>query len=180
MTSPPLISFIASLAVPRRARSLVFWSMDLNPDEAIVAGWLREKSLVARLLSLMMLHSLRRADRIVALDRFMKVRIEAKGIPAEKVLLVPPWSHDDRVRFDAAGREEFRAIHELSDRFVVMYSGTTAHATLWRRSFRPLSGLSIMKISRFALLAGEASSERCRSVRESAACRTCCVFFTNR
>jgi len=123
MTSPPLISFVATLAVPYRARSLVFWSMDLNPDEAIAAGWLRAKSPVARLLSRMLLHSLQRANRIVALDRFMKDRIQAKGIPAEKILVVPPWSHDDRVRFDPAGREEFRAIYKLSRRFVVMYSG---------------------------------------------------------
>jgi glycosyltransferase involved in cell wall biosynthesis len=123
MTSPPLISFFASLAVPRRARGLVFWSMDLNPDEAIAAGWLRAGSPVARLLSRMLLHSLRRADRIIALDRFMKDRIQAKGISPEKVLVVPPWSHDDQVRFDPTGREEFRATHNLSRRFVVMYSG---------------------------------------------------------
>jgi colanic acid biosynthesis glycosyl transferase WcaI len=123
MTSPPLISFVATLAVPDRARSLVFWSMDLNPDEAIAAGWLRAKSPVARLLSRMLLHSLRRADRIVAVDRFMKDRIQAKGIPADKVLVVPPWSHDDFVRFDPAGREEFRARYKLTDKFVVMYSG---------------------------------------------------------
>jgi hypothetical protein len=123
MTSPPLISFVATLAVPGRARSLVFWSMDLNPDEAIAAGWLRAKSPVARLLSRMLLHSLRRADRIVALDRFMKDRIQAKGIPADKVLVVPPWSHDHFVRFDPAGREEFRSTYKLSHRFVVMYSG---------------------------------------------------------
>ena len=97
--------------------------MDLNPDEAIAAGWLRDDSLTARLLSRMLLHSLRRADRIIALDRFMKKRIEEKGIPAEKVVLVPPWSHDDRVRFDPTGRNEFRGIHKLSDKFVVMYSG---------------------------------------------------------
>jgi hypothetical protein len=123
MTSPPLISFVATLAVPGRARSLVFWSMDLNPDEAIAAGWLRPKSPVARLLSLMLLHSLQRADRIVALDRFMKDRIQAKGVPAEKVLVVPPWSHDDSVRFDPEGRKDFRANFSLSRKFVVMYSG---------------------------------------------------------
>jgi glycosyltransferase involved in cell wall biosynthesis len=123
MTSPPLISFLSSLAVPGRASNLVFWSMDLNPDEAIAAGWLREKSLTARVLSRMLLHSLRRADRIVALDRFMKDRIRAKGIPGEKVVVVPPWSHDDRVRFDPPGREEFRALYKLSNRFIVMYSG---------------------------------------------------------
>jgi hypothetical protein len=97
--------------------------MDLNPDEAIAAGWLRATSPVARLLSRMLLHSLRRADRIVALDRFMKDRIQAKGIPADKVLVVPPWSHDHFVRFDPAGREEFRSTYKLSHRFVVMYSG---------------------------------------------------------
>ena len=123
MTSPPLISFLATLAVPRRARSLVFWSMDLNPDEAIAAGWLRAQSSTARLLSRMLLHSLRRADQIVALDRFMKARIQAKGIPAEKVMVIPPWSHDDSVRFNRQGREEFRAKHNLSGKFVVMYSG---------------------------------------------------------
>ena len=123
MTSPPLISYIASLAVPGKARGLFFWSMDLNPDEAIAAGWLREGSLFARCVARMLLRSLQRADLIVALDRFMKERIEKKGIPGEKVLIVPPWSHDDHVRFDPAGREQFRAAYKLSDKFVVMYSG---------------------------------------------------------
>jgi colanic acid biosynthesis glycosyl transferase WcaI len=53
----------------------------------------------------------------------MKKRIEAKGIDGDKILVVPPWSHDDRIIFDPAGREEFRTIHKLSGKFVVMYSG---------------------------------------------------------
>lgn len=123
MTSPPLISFVAAMAVPRKARRLVFWSMDLNPDEAIAAGWLRDKSFAARVLSRMLVHSLQRADCIVALDRFMRDRIQAKGIACEKIVVVPPWAHDDRVQFDPAGREEFRAQYKLSGKFVVMYSG---------------------------------------------------------
>jgi len=123
MTSPPLISFLASLAVPSKANNLVFWSMDLNPDEAIAAGWLAETSLSARVLSRMLLYSLKRAAVIVSLDRFMKDRIEAKGIEAGKILVVPPWAHDDHVAFDSVGREEFRKLHRLSNKFVVMYSG---------------------------------------------------------
>src|ERR1039458_1050447 len=80
MTSPPLISFLSSLAVPSRASHLVFWCMDLNPDEAIAAGWLREKSLTARVLSSVLSHSLRMSGVVVALDRDRKARIEAKGI----------------------------------------------------------------------------------------------------
>jgi len=123
MTSPPLISLLAALAVPLKARKLLFWSMDLNPDEAIAAGWLRPESLTARLLSRLMLYSMRRAERIVALDRFMQQRIRAKGIAAEKVAVVPPWAHDDLVRFDREARRRFRDRHGLSKKFVVMYSG---------------------------------------------------------
>ena len=123
MTSPPLISFIAAISVPYKARRLVFWAMDLNPDEAIAARWLAEKSLLTQLLSKALLYSLQRADQIIALDAFMKQRIQQKGISPEKVSVVPPWSHDDHIRFDQAGSQHFRALHKLERKFVVMYSG---------------------------------------------------------
>ena len=49
LTSPPLISFLAALFVKLKGGSFCFWVMDLNPDEAIAAGWLKEHSVVARL-----------------------------------------------------------------------------------------------------------------------------------
>ncbi len=123
MTSPPLISFLAALMVPIKARKLLFWSMDLNPDEAVAAGWLRRGSWPARLLDVLMVYSMRRADRVVALDRFMQRRIQAKDIDTAKVLVIPPWSHDDMVRFDPEQRERFREARGLTGKFVVMYSG---------------------------------------------------------
>lgn len=53
----------------------------------------------------------------------MRDRITAKGIAPEKIGVIPPWSQDNEVRFDAAGREQSRAAHGLQDKFVVMYSG---------------------------------------------------------
>jgi colanic acid biosynthesis glycosyl transferase WcaI len=123
LTSPPLISFLAALLVRLQGGRLCFWVMDLNPDEAIAAGWLREKSLAARVLESMLRYSLKRADRTIVLDRFMKDRVLAKGADATRVAVIPPWSHDDAVGFSAPGREVFRARHGLADRFVVMYSG---------------------------------------------------------
>jgi glycosyltransferase involved in cell wall biosynthesis len=123
LTSPPLISALGALFCRLKGGRFVCWVMDLNPDEAVAAGWLRDRSLAAGILDRMVRYSFRRADRIVALDRFMKDRIVAKGIPAEKVAVVPPWSHDDAVRFDGGARQLFRARHGLSGKFVVMYSG---------------------------------------------------------
>ncbi len=123
LTSPPLISFVAALAVPLKARHLFLWLMDINPDEAIAAGWLRPRSRRARCLSRMLAYSLHRADRIVVLDRFMKDRVLAKQVAEGKISVIPPWSHDDQVHFDARGRNDFRASLGLTNKFVVMYSG---------------------------------------------------------
>src|ERR1039457_5813888 len=123
LTSPPLISFLGALFVRLKGGRFVFWVMDLNPDEAIAAGWLREQSVAARILGSMLHYSLQHAGQIVALDRFMSRRIVDKGIPEKKLVVIPPWSHDDAVRYDPDGRQSFRARHGLSGKFVVMYSG---------------------------------------------------------
>ena len=123
LTSPPLISFLAALFVKLKGGSFCFWVMDLNPDEAIAAGWLEQNSATSRILQRMLKYSLKVASRTIVLDRFMKERVVGKGVDASRVAIVPPWSHDDHVVYSAAGREAFRQRHGLSDRFVVMYSG---------------------------------------------------------
>src|ERR1017187_1805723 len=123
LTTPPLISFIGAWRTKLWRAKFCYWVMDMNPDEAVAAGWLRADSFAGRMLERMSRFSFRRADKIIALDRFMRDRITAKGIAPEKIAVIPPWAQDNEVRFDAAGREQFRATHGLQDKFVVMYSG---------------------------------------------------------
>lgn len=123
MTAPPLVSFIATLFVKLKGGRFLYWVLDLNPDEAVAAGWLRPDSFAAKFLDTVLRFTLRHSEKIIVLDRFMKERILAKGIASEKVEIIAPWSHDDAVKFDAEGRSDFRAQHDLSNKFVVMYSG---------------------------------------------------------
>src|SRR6185503_4946248 len=83
LTSPPLISYLGSLFVRLKGGKFFFWVMDLNPDEAIAAGWLKQNSLPAKVLSALLKSSLEHADGIIALDHFMKSRIVAKGVRPE-------------------------------------------------------------------------------------------------
>ncbi len=123
LTSPPLVSYLAVRFCRLRGAKLFYWVMDMNPDEAVAPGWLREGSLPTRALEAMSRFSLRQSHRVIALDRYMRDKIVAKGVPAERVAVIPPWAHDEAVRFDAAGRAKFRAAHGLEGKFVIMYSG---------------------------------------------------------
>jgi len=123
LTTPPLISFIGAWRAKLWGGRFGYWVMDMNPDEAIAAGWLRADSFMGRTLERMSRFSFGRSNCIIALDRFMRDRIVAKGIALEKILVLPPWSQDQDVRYDSAGREQFRREHGLSGKYVVMYSG---------------------------------------------------------
>lgn len=122
LTSPPLISWLASLFVRLKGGRMIFWVMDLNPDEAVTAGWLKQDALPAKILAALLLSSMEHAEKIIALDRFMKERIAAKGIPEQKIEVVAPF-RDDSVSFDEKGREAFRRQEGLVGKFVVMYAG---------------------------------------------------------
>lgn len=123
LTSPPLISFLAALFVKVRGGKLVFWTMDLNPDEAIAAGWLKPDSLPARTFGWMLRYSIKASERLIALDRFMADLLVLKGASRQRIDVLPPWSHNSAVSFDPEGRAEFRAAHGMQSKFVVMYSG---------------------------------------------------------
>jgi colanic acid biosynthesis glycosyl transferase WcaI len=123
MTHPPLVAVVAAVVARAKHSRLISWILDLNPDQAIAAGWLRADSAAARVLSAALRFSLRASDHIVVLDRLMRDRIAAKGIAPGKIEIIPPWSHDAHVRYDSSGRVSFRAAHGFAGKFVVMYAG---------------------------------------------------------
>ncbi len=123
LTSPPLISTLGTIVAKLKGGAVVPWVMDLNPDEAVAAGWLKAGGFAERTLTFIQNWSFHRASRIIALDRFMAERLKAKGVSGEVIHVDAPWSHDQAIRHDAAARDAFRAEHGLTDKFVVMYSG---------------------------------------------------------
>jgi glycosyltransferase involved in cell wall biosynthesis len=122
LTSPPLVAALAALRCRLRSERLVYWVMDMNPDEALAAGWLRPGA-VAWTLERVSRFTLHAADAVVVLDRYMRERVLAKGVAAERLWVVPPWSMDRYAYFDPDGRAAFRERHGLTGKYVVMYSG---------------------------------------------------------
>jgi len=122
LTTPPLVSVLgAILSLLWRAR-FVCWLMDLNPDEAVAVGWLDRDGPVTDFLETALRWSLERAERVIVPDIYMRGRLLGKGVPAEKMEVIPLWVQGG-VIFDAAGRERFRREHGLEGKYVVMYAG---------------------------------------------------------
>ena len=123
-TSPPMCS-LAALALARRHRAPVtFWAMDINPDQIVALGTLGADALPVKGFDWMNRRILRRARRVVALDRFMAERLQAKWPIADKLAIVPPWPPIDApADLLPHADNPFRAQHGLNGKFVIMYSG---------------------------------------------------------
>ncbi|MEX2217394.1 MAG: glycosyltransferase family 4 protein [Phycisphaerales bacterium] len=122
-TSPPMCSIVAVIIGAVRRVPVTYWLMDLNPDQMIALGKIKEGSAAARGFEFINRLVLGRARAVVALDRFMAARVLRKLDIRDRLEVMPPWPHEDQL--EPIGHEEnpFRALHGLAGKFVVMYSG---------------------------------------------------------
>ena len=122
-TAPPMASVAAVAIAALRRVPIKYWVMDLNPDQLVALGIVRETSLVARVFDRLNRMVLRRAMDVVVLDRFMARRVNRKLDVSGKMTIIPPWPHEDHLEEIPHEGNPFRRQHELNGKRVVMYSG---------------------------------------------------------
>ena len=122
-TAPPMASVAAVVIGALRRAAIKYWVMDLNPDQLVALGVIRETSLVARIFDWLNRLVLRRASDVVVLDRFMAARVNRKLDVSAKLTVIPPWPHDDYLEVVDHRENPFRRRHGLDGKLVVMYSG---------------------------------------------------------
>jgi glycosyltransferase involved in cell wall biosynthesis len=126
MTDPPIVANIALLVARRFRVPLVVISQDVFPEIAVQLTRLENPVVMSLLRGLVGLY-LRRADRIVAIGDTMRRRLEEKGAPAERMLVIPNWIDTTRLRpLDKSNH--WSQSWGVDKKFVVMHSGNVGHA----------------------------------------------------
>jgi colanic acid biosynthesis glycosyl transferase WcaI len=126
MTDPPIVANVA-LVVARRFRvPLVVISQDVFPEIAVQLKRLENPVVMSMLRGLVGLY-LRRADRIVAIGDTMRRRLEEKGAPPERMLVIPNWIDTTRLGPLDKSNHWSRG-WGVAEKFVVMHSGNVGHA----------------------------------------------------
>ena len=126
MTDPPMVGDVA-LAVARRYRvPLVVVSQDVFPEIAVELKRLTNPVLVG-ILRVLTSFYLRRADRVVAIGETMQRRLEEKGVPPQRLRVIPNWVDTAAIR-PQPRENPWASEHGLDGRFVVMHSGNIGHA----------------------------------------------------
>ncbi|HSQ79491.1 MAG TPA: glycosyltransferase family 4 protein, partial [Candidatus Bathyarchaeia archaeon] len=122
-TTPPFgIAGAWMLSVLRRV-PLVYWVMDINPDQAVAMGMVAPRSVMARVLEGLNRLVLRSAARVITLDSRMADKLSRKAPIRRPIGIIPPWPQEETLSLVPDAGQAFRRAHGLQDKFVVMYSG---------------------------------------------------------
>lgn len=126
-TAPPMSVISAQFIRLFRKVKVVFWIMDLNPDQMIALGKLRQESIFVKICDVVNRSILRTADCVVVLDKFMAKRLQDKvknkAGSLQNLQTIPPWPFENQLISINHEANNFRKINSLNGKFVVMYSG---------------------------------------------------------
>lgn len=128
-TIPPMASAAALAIRMVRRKPVIFWVMDINPDEVVLLGKVRASSWGVRCLDWLNRWILRVSRHVVLLDHYMETRMVAKVNVSEKITILPPWPHEDYIKPVDHRANPFRVKHGLKNKFVFMYSGNMSIAS---------------------------------------------------
>ncbi len=128
LTTPPLLSCLGVLLKWVKASRLVCWSMDVYPELGVRLGAIRAGSMPTRVLGSLNSWSLRQSDVVVALGEHMAHALATKGVPTERIRILPPWEDAKQIVPIPPEGNPFRARYGLDGKFVILYSGNLGAA----------------------------------------------------
>jgi glycosyltransferase involved in cell wall biosynthesis len=122
-TDPPLLGILGLRIAKRRHMKLVNWLQDVYPEIAAHLDVPLMKGSLGRMMTRWRDSSLCAAKINVVVGERMAERLRARGIPAEKIEVIPNWSDDEHIRPIAQTENPLRRKWRLEGQFVVGYSG---------------------------------------------------------
>jgi glycosyltransferase involved in cell wall biosynthesis len=121
-TDPPFLGIVAMSIGYLKSIPFVYYCMDLYPDFALEIGQLKQ-GFISRVFDYFNKRALYRANLIVSLGVSMRDRLKAKGVPEERIRIIPHWVDTSAIRPISKKDNYFLQKFGLTNKFIVMYSG---------------------------------------------------------
>ncbi len=128
MTDPPMLLVTGPFLKLMKGSLLIHWAQDLYPEVGEADGLFRRGGAIASLLRWISTAAMRCHDKVVAVGRCMAGRLVDRGMPAERIEVIPNSGIAGNIIPAADRGRGFRERHGLGDSFVVMYSGNMGRA----------------------------------------------------
>lgn len=123
-STPPTQGMMAGILSKWKKIPLVYNLQDIFPDSLVNAGMTTKGSLLWKIGRMIEDYSYRQSKKIIVISDDFKNNIMAKGVPEEKIVVVPNWPDISRVYpVERKDNVLFRRYDLDSSKFYICYSG---------------------------------------------------------
>jgi len=92
--NPPFVGFLGASLARRYGLQFVYAPYDIHPDILLATGWKIPRPIVA-VWDALHRRVLAQADALIVLGEGMGQTLQAKGVPATKINVIPPWGQPE-------------------------------------------------------------------------------------
>lgn len=128
-STPPTQGLLCSLVKKRLKVPFVYNLQDIFPDSLVNAGMTKRESIIWKIGRKIEDYTYKNADKIIVISEGFKRNIIEKGVPAEKIVVIPNWVNTDNVY--PVEREKnilFDRYNLDRSKFYICYSGNIGHS----------------------------------------------------
>ena len=129
VSTPPTQGILCGLVARKLKIPFIYNLQDVFPDSMVIANMTKKGSLIWKIGRKVEDFTYRHADKIIVISEDFKRNIMEKGVPEEKIVVVPNWvdptsvypvERKDNILFDRFGLDR--------DKFYICYSGNIGHS----------------------------------------------------
>lgn len=123
-STPPTQGFIAAKVAKRLNKPFVYNLQDIFPDSLVNAGMTNKGSFLYKIGRKIEDYTYKNADKIIVISESFKKNIMEKGVPAEKITVIPNWVDTEKIK--PVSRNDNTLFEEFGidrDKFIALYAG---------------------------------------------------------
>jgi colanic acid biosynthesis glycosyl transferase WcaI len=127
--NPPITVGLSGILVGVTRRTpMIFNVQDIWPDCLMIIGQIRNPLLIG-IFQYLEKFIYRVSARITVLSEGMKQNLMSKGVKGDKIVIIPNWADVDHIQ-PVSKENNFRVVHNLNGRFVVMFAGNLGYISV--------------------------------------------------
>ena len=128
-STPPTQGLLCGLVKKRLKVPFIYNLQDIFPDSLVNAKMTKKGSLIWKIGRKIEDFTYRSADKIIVISEDFKRNIMEKGVPEDKIVIVPNWVDTDQVyRIDRKDNVLFDRYNLDRDKYYICYSGNVGHS----------------------------------------------------
>ena len=128
-STPPTNGLVGAILHKVKKIPFIYNVQDIFPDSLVMTGLASENSLVYKIGSMISNFAYKSADHIVVISESFRQNLIQKGVPAEKISIVPNWIDENGIRFTPKDQNPlFEQFGVRRDQFNIVYAGNLGAA----------------------------------------------------